>query len=136
MIITYLMQAKTANSTREIGQALNLGLATVRKCLKLLQIAGLVSATRGAEGGYQLAKPATTISLSALIRAVEGQAATGLTDCSVEPGICQHESSCSLRHNWINLSNALMAFLDDISIADMVQRHARRHLTALEANDV
>ncbi len=40
----------------------------------LLQLkgAGLVASTRGAAGGYRLARPATTISLSAILTAVDG----------------------------------------------------------------
>ena len=44
-------------------------LATI---LNELRRAGLVSATRGAEGGYRLAKPARVIALADVIRAVDG----------------------------------------------------------------
>ena len=44
-------------------------LATI---LNELRRAGLVSATRGAEGGYRLAKPARLIALADVIRAVDG----------------------------------------------------------------
>src|SRR5579875_2361054 len=51
-----------------IAAATRLPPATVAKVLKILAHAGLVTATRGAGGGYRLARGAKTISLAEVVR--------------------------------------------------------------------
>ena len=46
--------------------------ATVAKVLKALAHAGLVAATRGAGGGYRLARLATSISVAEVVAAIDG----------------------------------------------------------------
>src|SRR5260370_19340189 len=55
--------------------------ATVAKILKSLAHAGLVSATRGATGGYRLARGATAVSVAEGGAAIDGD--IGLTHGSV-----------------------------------------------------
>ena len=50
-------------SAADIAERTHIGLPTVSKLLKELQHAGLVKSVRGARGGYQLARPATGISV-------------------------------------------------------------------------
>jgi len=47
-----------------VAAATRLPLATVAKLLKALAHAGVVTATRGAAGGYRLARPASVISVT------------------------------------------------------------------------
>src|SRR5258708_16752996 len=53
-----------------VAMATRLPQATVAKLLKALAHAGLVTATRGAAGGYRLARPARAISGSAVVAAL------------------------------------------------------------------
>src|SRR5215472_15717937 len=75
-----------------LAERSHVGVATVSKVLKELQRAGLVISTRGAHGGYALARPASTISAADIIDSVEGPVA--LTECVSHPGQCGLESSC------------------------------------------
>src|SRR5690348_16692723 len=54
---------------------------TVAKLLKALAHGGLVTASRGAAGGYRLARPAAAISLAAVVGAIHD--AIGVTQCSI-----------------------------------------------------
>src|SRR5690625_7042741 len=51
-------------SASELAQALGLGQPTVSKVLKLLNQSNIVVSTRGAHGGYSLARPANEISIA------------------------------------------------------------------------
>jgi Rrf2 family protein len=64
-----------------IAAATRLPQTTVAKVLKALAHAGVVTATRGAAGGYRLARGAAAISVAQVVAAIDGD--FGLTQCSV-----------------------------------------------------
>ncbi len=58
--------------TREIAARLKASVAHLAKVMGALEHAGLVVGTRGPAGGYQLARPASRISLKEIYEAIEG----------------------------------------------------------------
>jgi FeS assembly SUF system regulator len=97
---------------------------TVAKVLKTLARAGLVSSIRGVNGGYRLAESPEDISVAGIVSAMEGPIA--LTECGLEPGLCSHESDCSLRGNWQKIGQAVEAALAGLSLADLAEPASRR----------
>jgi len=83
-----------------------------------LRGAELVVSTRGARGGYTLARPASQVSLGEVFRAVDGPLAEvrGLRphETSYE-GVAQH-----LPTVWVAVRVALREVLDDTSLADVL----------------
>src|SRR5205814_1461872 len=67
-----------------VAMATRLPQATVAKLLKALAHTGLVTATRGAAGGYRLARPAGAISVAEVVAAIDGD--IGMTQCSLHLG--------------------------------------------------
>jgi FeS assembly SUF system regulator, gammaproteobacterial len=106
----------------EVAERTRLGLATVGKLLKSFHRAGLLTSTRGARGGYQLARPAAAISASAIIDAIEGPVA--ITECSGEHSNCEHEVSCSTGNAWQRINGAIRRSLDEISLAQLSGQEA------------
>ncbi|MGA0001907.1 MAG: SUF system Fe-S cluster assembly regulator [Steroidobacteraceae bacterium] len=80
-------QPQALHSASGLADRTGIGAATVSKLLKELHRAGLVSSTRGARGGYQLARPPAHISAAEIIDAVEGPVA--LTECAIHGGHCE-----------------------------------------------
>ena len=70
----------------QVADATHLGPPTVSKLLKALVHAGLVVSSRGVQGGYALARPATAISAAEILDALEGPVA--ITECSASHGVC------------------------------------------------
>jgi FeS assembly SUF system regulator len=88
------------------------------KILKALARGGLLASTRGAKGGYRLARPADAISVADVIAALEGPIA--LTACIEDgPGGCEIEALCPARANWQRINDAIRGALADISVAEM-----------------
>jgi len=106
-------------SAADVAQRTHIGLPTVSKLLKELQHAGLVRSVRGAHGGYQLARPATSISAAQIIDAVEGPVA--LTECASGSGVCGIETTCLVGHSWQRVSLAIRRALTDISLTDLIR---------------
>jgi FeS assembly SUF system regulator len=90
---------------------------TVSKLLKSFHKAGLVTSVRGAHGGYELARPAASISAAAIIDAIEGP--VGITECSVHHGACDLETVCSTGSAWQRVNAAIRRSLDELSLAQL-----------------
>jgi FeS assembly SUF system regulator len=101
-----------------IAAATRLPPATVAKLLKALAHAGLVTATRGAAGGYRLARSASAISVGELVAAIDGD--IGLTQCSVHTDECAHTNYCWTRPHWAAINRAVGEALAAVSLADMI----------------
>jgi FeS assembly SUF system regulator len=105
-----------------VAERTRLGLPTVSKLLKNLHRAGLVTSTRGAHGGYQLARPATRISAAAIIDAIEGPVA--ITECSGSHSNCDIENVCRTGSAWQRINTSIRRALDDITLAQLAGQEA------------
>ena len=104
-------------SALRLAERIHVETPTVSKVLKVLAQSGLVNSSRGASGGYRVAKDAREISVAEIIAAIEGPIA--MTECSVEQGLCNVEHSCSMRSNWQRISLAVARALQEVSLAEM-----------------
>jgi len=83
-----------------------------------LRRARLIASQRGSEGGYRLAKPAGTISLADVIRAVEGPLAAVRDEA---PEDLEYAGPAErLKDVWIALRASMRAVLEATSLADVV----------------
>jgi FeS assembly SUF system regulator len=109
-------------SAADVAERTHIALPTVSKLLKELQHAGLVHSVRGAHGGYQLARPAASISAAAIIDAVEGPVA--LTECAGGAGNCGIEATCLVGNGWQRISRAIRRALADVSLEELARADA------------
>ena len=114
----------------ELADMTGLSTATVSKLLKKLNRGGLVSSGRGSHGGYQLAKPATTITAAAILDALEGPFA--LTECSGAQSSCTIAGNCHVGHAWQRVNAAIRHALNDVSLSQL----AGLERTALKSLDL
>jgi FeS assembly SUF system regulator len=107
--------------------------ATVAKLLKGLAHAGLVTATRGAAGGYRLARRAEAISVAEVVAAIDGN--IGLTQCSVHVAECARTNYCPTRPHWAAINRAVEEALRVVSLDAMITPAAfvHRHSTGAGA---
>ena len=105
-------------SASELAERAGLETPTVAKVLKPLAQAGLVCATRGASGGYRLARAADAIRLIEIVEALEGPLA--MTECSIHSGNCGIEESCGVRANWNRINDVVIDALRGITLAQML----------------
>ncbi len=122
VILSHMAQVEAARqatllSANDLAGATSLALPTVSKVLKSLSRAGLVSSHRGAQGGYELARPAQQITAAQIIDALEGPVA--ITECASEDGHCELESICSVGGAWQRVNHAIRRGLQDISLAQL-----------------
>ena len=107
---------------REIAEKERLPADYIEQILLRLRRAGVISSTRGARGGYKLAKPPTEISIRAVIQASELE--TFELHClshPVEEDRCSASHSCSIRPVWVLLQTRIDDVLESVCLADLLQ---------------
>jgi len=127
VIMSYLArQPQDVHSVTSVAAALGVAVPTTSKILKMLVRRGLVQSTRGARGGYCLARAPERISVAEVIEAMEGD--FGMTECSIEAGLCVREASCPLRENWRRINQLIRGVLNQVTLTDMIRPDFRPHL--------
>lgn len=107
-------------SSRDLAETTQLPLPTVSKIMKTLSRGGIVHATRGAHGGYELVKPSASVTVAEVIEAMEGPLA--LTACSTHGGEpCADEAHCPLSPKWPQINLAVRTALLNVSLDDLVR---------------
>ncbi|KTC78441.1 SUF system Fe-S cluster assembly regulator [Legionella cincinnatiensis] len=120
VVMVYLARhARELCNARDIALHTHLTVPTVSKILKRLTSAGLLTSVRGVTGGYQLRRPATEISVSQIIFALEEH--RGFTECSTHPNGCSLQEVCTIQGNWRLISQAIETALDSVSLATLAK---------------
>jgi len=120
-------------SLKAVADAENLPLAYLERIAALLKKAELVRATRGAHGGYRLAREPETLTMDEVIIALEGVVAP--MDCFVDDRIgdgrvlCSHEADrghgCATKLLWTRVHGGVMQALGGTTLAELVAFSAR-----------
>lgn len=105
---------------KEIAERQNLPATYLEQLMVLLRKAGLVSATRGAHGGYILTRSPMDMTIAEIIEVLEGP--LDLAECPSGAGCCGQPESCALQDLWREGSQALYATFAAITLANLVER--------------
>ncbi|MFC2047580.1 RrF2 family transcriptional regulator [Chloroflexota bacterium] len=89
-----------------------------------LSAAGLVNSTRGAKGGFALAKPPIQIKISNVVQLLEGSLAP--VQCVDNPKMCSRAASCVTRDVWADMKTAMNKVLESSTLQDLVERHSEK----------
>ena len=106
-------------SIREISERTQISDNYLEQIFSLLRKSKIISSSRGAYGGYQLARPAAKIYVGDVLRATEKSISPVL--CAEEVGSCGKSADCITRNAWCRLFKAITDTVDTISIADLVK---------------
>ena len=85
--------------------------------LRQLRQAGIVSSRRGSDGGFRLARPAASVSVADVVRALDGPLAAVRGD---RPENAEYTGpAVKLQDVWVATRAALRQVLDEVSLADI-----------------
>jgi len=87
--------------------------------------AGFVKSTRGAQGGYKLARPAEEYTVGEILRLIEGSLVP-VACMKDEPNQCPRSPQCVTLEVWKELNDAISGVVDHITLADLVERHKKK----------
>lgn len=110
----------TVHTAQTMADATGLPLPTVSKLLSSLGRAEILVATRGARGGYKLARDASQITIGDIISAVDGPIA--ITQCIERgPGHCDVEQVCRTRAGFWVINDAVRRAFASVSLTDLIE---------------
>lgn len=125
-------------SLTEIAEAEGLPYAYLERLFASLRQAGLITASRGVQGGYQLARDPAQISVGEVIRILEGPIV--LVQCASETSsasCCEREATCTTKNVWLKMRASIAEMLDATSLADICREAVTQgssHITKEEAD--
>ncbi len=95
----------------------------LERILAQLRDAGLVKSTRGASGGYALARPPERVAVYDVVTALEGPLT--FVECVGTDRSCVRADGCASRVLWRRLDDAVQEALEGVSLADLVAEGVR-----------
>lgn len=118
-------------SIAAVAKASAVPTAYLEQLIGPLRRAGLVDSKRGAQGGYQLARPPDAVGVGEVYRAMEGPVAP--MECVSEDlseQTCPLIEGCETRPVWLKMRDAIAETLDSMTLADLLTQHAARRAAA------
>ena len=110
-------------SIKAIAEREGMPEAYLEQLIAVLKREGLVTSTRGAQGGYMLARRPEEITVGEVLRSLEG--GLGLVDCLDEEEVCGKSCACPSRIVWLKLRDGLNSIVDGITLQDMIEDYER-----------
>lgn len=101
----------------EIAETVDVPQSFLAKIFQGLTRLGLVRSSRGAGGGFALARPAAEISLREVIEAVEGPICSNR--CVIDDGFCDRSGNCTVHPVWHRVQDQVRSILDGVSLAEL-----------------
>ena len=105
----------------QIAKREGLSVANAGKLMWILVKSGLVQSTRGANGGYTLARPASEIRLNEVIRILDEDTVDRF--CQTHAGVldvCVHTTDCGIRPVIVGLHEIVQQALSEITLAELI----------------
>ncbi|MGZ8409854.1 MAG: RrF2 family transcriptional regulator [Hyphomicrobium sp.] len=108
-----------------LAQAIHRSVSYTEALMAQLRRAGLVTAKKGAGGGYVLSRPADRITIAEIFSAFDGPCGAGIGP----PGKTQRSDMPNTEALWESLRSTVLLFLAGISLADVAAggAHERGH---------
>jgi len=111
----------TPVAAREIAESRGIPPAFLEQLLADLRRAGIVRSTRGAHGGFALARGASAITALEIVEALEGPIAPSV--CA--PDACGREGGCAAMSVWTDVSNAVRDALAGFTLTRLAEEQLR-----------
>ena len=107
-------------SLKSIAERLSMSENYLEQLMALLKKNKLVVSTRGAQGGYALAKPAENITIGEILRALEGSLAP--TDCTCKGNTvhCALDGKCVTKSVWEKIRDSIDRVVDGITLDQLM----------------
>ncbi len=121
-------------SLKALAEAEALPLAYLERIVALLKKAGFVESTRGAHGGYRLARAAEDVRMDEVVLALEGTVAPMscfVDDVAGDKVLCNHHDAgdlCATKLLWTRVQGGVIKALQGTTLAELVaftQRETR-----------
>ena len=123
-------------SLKDIAARQGLSKKYLEQIVPLLNKTGMLSTTRGYQGGYKLAKSPSECTVGAILQTTEGSLAP-VSCLEHTPNPCERCSACDTLPVWEGLNRVIMDYLDGITIQTILdQKHELEEKHRLAAEEI
>lgn len=106
-------------SLKSIAQRQQISVKYLEQIVTPLVRGGYLRASRGAQGGYQLSRPAGDYTVGMILRTIEGSLSP--VACVENGGsVCQRQGHCATVEVYRRIDAAIDSVVDSITLADLV----------------
>jgi Rrf2 family transcriptional regulator, cysteine metabolism repressor len=103
-------------SAKELSEIYNIPKEILAKVLQRMAAGELISAVKGASGGYRLAADPRSITLTKLIEVIEGP--VGIVDCVAgRDKVCHPIRNCTIRHSMAAINKKILAVMNEVTLS-------------------
>ena len=106
---------------RDISKRQEISAKYLEQIVVQLSRAGFVTSTRGAQGGYQLAKPAADYTVGDILRITEGPLAP-VACLAKDPVECPLADECVTLEFWRGLYDVVNRYVDSVTLEELVNQ--------------
>ena len=125
LMLELAMQDEGVNlSVKSVAESRGISEKYLEQIIPVLVRSGLVRSVRGAKGGYRLVKSPEDYTIGLILRTVEGSLAP--VTCAENAACCDRSSECVTQELYAQISAAVSAVVDHITLADLVKRTHER----------
>lgn len=112
-------------SLAAVAERQNISISYLEQLIAKLKKAGIVKSTRGAQGGYTLAKAPEKISVGDILRALEGN--LNPVDCVEANGdtTCAASDFCVTKYVWKRISDSINETVDAIFLSELIAENEK-----------
>lgn len=118
ILLSKLCYEPAPASAREMAESHHLPQPMVANILKALTAGGILTSTRGAQGGYVLARSPRVITLAQVIDALEGP--FSLVDCVADNDNCDLTDSCPTHSPLQAVHLKFQAFMENLTLGEIL----------------
>ncbi len=105
-----------------VSERQEISIKYLEQLITVLSRGGFVLSSRGAQGGYKLAKPAGQYTVGDILRLMEGSLAP--VTCLEQPeNTCPRVEQCVTLAVWKQVQQAVENVVDNITLADLVEEY-------------
>ena len=123
-VIDLAMYAKNDPvSLSDVAERQNISISYLEQLVAKLKKTGIVQSTRGAQGGYALAKAPEEISVGEILRALEGSLSP--VDCSAVDGEgeteCSASNFCVTKYVWKRINDSINDTVNNMFLSELLE---------------
>ncbi len=93
----------------------------LEQIVSALSKAGYVKSSRGAQGGYKLARPAEEYTVGSILRLIEGSLSP-VACLDDKPNCCPRSANCATLDLWRRIDKAVGDVVDNTTLADLIEK--------------
>lgn len=112
---------KSPTKRKDIALTQEISESYLENILLALKNNGLIDTVRGAQGGYTLGRPPSSITLFQIVEALEGS--LDLVDCLAGGTSCDRIQKCTMRGVWSSLKKAMEEALSRVTLQELLDKN-------------